>query len=112
MRMGIWCLCLAVGIPGCAELEADGQRVFWETGCARCHDADGSGGVMGPPLVDLSEIWTPSELDRFLKNPEAYAEHNVRLKTLKMAYATPMPQLNIPPDRRKILVEFLLSDAK
>ena len=91
----------------CAE-PIDGQKVFVESGCARCHELDGSGGSQGPPLEALSSKWTTESLEQFLIDPPAYVKNDARLQSYTDDYMTPMPKLEIEPARRKALVQFLL----
>lgn len=86
----------------------DGQKVFLESGCTRCHDLDGSGGFQGPRLEGLITKWTAESLDRFLADPPAFVKENARLQAYQDDYVTPMPKLVIEPAKRKALVEYLL----
>ena len=98
----VW-MCLVA----CAE-PIDGQKVFIESGCARCHELDGSGGSQGPPLEALSTHWTPISLEQFLSDPPTYAKGDARLQAYADDYMTPMPVLVITSERRKALVQYLL----
>ena len=106
-------LCCIVGasiaLLTCAA-PPDGEAVFVESGCARCHGIDGSGSAQAPRLEDLQSAWTPESLEAFLIDPPAYAEDDARLRAYLQKYATPMPKVEIAPARRKVLVEYLLRE--
>lgn len=106
-------LCCLVGaliaLLTCAA-PPDGEKVFVESGCARCHGIDGSGSAQAPRLENLKSEWTPESLEAFLIDPPAYAKDDARLQAYLKKYATPMPKLEIAPARRKVLVEYLLRE--
>jgi len=107
----------AIGLPlfwiwvvfliACAE-PPDGKKVFVESGCARCHELDGSGGSQGPRLEGVKKKWTSESLDAFLSDPPAYQKGDARLQAYQDDYVTPMPKVEIEPARRKALVTHLL----
>ena len=86
----------------------DGQKVFLDSGCARCHELDGSGGSQGPRLTALSTKWTAESLDQFLVDPPAFVKENARLQAYQDDFVTPMPKLAIEPEKRQALVRYLL----
>ena len=100
-------LCVPILITACSA-PPDGKTVFIESGCARCHEINGSGSSQAPRLEGLQSKWTPESLEEFLIDPPAYAKDNARLLTYQKKYPTPMPRLEIAPARRKILVQYLL----
>lgn len=100
-------LCAVILLMACSA-PPDGKTVFIESGCARCHEINGTGGSQAPRLQGLQSKWTPESLEKFLIDPPAYAKDNPRLQAYEKKYPTPMPRLEIAPARRKILVQYLL----
>lgn len=100
-------LCASILMMACFA-PPDGKTVFIESGCARCHEINGSGSSQAPQLEGLQSKWTPDLLEEFLIDPPAYAKGNTRLQAYEKKYPTPMPKLEIAPTRRKILVQYLL----
>ena len=52
------CLALA-GLTATAQEDVGAGRKSFETRCARCHGADGTGGEMGPPIV--LRLWNKTD---------------------------------------------------
>lgn len=100
-------LCASILLLACFA-PPDGKTVFIESGCTRCHEVNGSGGTQGPRLEGLQSKWTSEALEEFLADPPTYAKNNARLLAYIKKYPTPMPKLEIAPERRKILVQYLL----
>lgn len=49
--------------------EISGEQIFRDRECKACHVFRGSGGSVGPELVELHESYTVDELKEFLLNP-------------------------------------------
>ncbi len=49
--------------------EFSGEQVFEDWGCRACHVFQGSGGSVGPELLDLNDRYSFEKLKVFLKNP-------------------------------------------
>ena len=93
-------LCALILLMACSA-PPNGKTVFIESGCARCHEINGSGSSQAPQLEGLQSKWTPESLEEFLIDPPAYAKDNARLLAYQKQYPTPMPRLEIVPARRK-----------
>ena len=51
------------------EGEISGEQVYKDWECGACHKLQGSGGNIGPELVDLHENYRLEEMIEFLKEP-------------------------------------------
>ncbi|MDE3169351.1 MAG: c-type cytochrome [Acidobacteriota bacterium] len=48
---------------------AKGKELFASNGCAACHEVDGKGGAIGPPLTGIGSARSPKYLDEVLVDP-------------------------------------------
>jgi cytochrome bd-type quinol oxidase subunit 1 len=55
--------------PAAVEREKTGKQVYEEWDCGACHTLQGSGGNIGPELVDLDDSFRLEELKDFLIKP-------------------------------------------
>ncbi len=55
-------------LPGDAEA---GRKIFESAGCAGCHQVDGSGGFLGPPLDSIAARKTSDQIRNDVLNPDA-----------------------------------------
>ena len=55
-------------LPGDAEA---GRKIFERAGCAGCHQVDGAGGFLGPPLDSIAARKTSDQIRNDVLNPDA-----------------------------------------
>lgn len=78
-----------------------GEKLYYDTyGCSACHQIDGQGGYVGPPLDELSKRLKPGWIFMRLKNPQKY---NPEIRE---------PNFNMTDDEAIALTIFLLSKEK
>jgi nitric oxide reductase subunit C len=70
---------------------------YFNTICVACHAVGGKGGAVGPSLDGVASRYTEEELDVWLANPPAVKP------------GTAMPNLNLPDQTRKELVDWLVT---
>ena len=113
---GLRNICFWVGICAVAAMlfvgctRSPGARLYTDSGCARCHGADFSGTRLGPPLKGLKANWTTESLARYLEQPAGFRRSD-RLKALHEKYRITMPQFDMAPEERKILVKYVLEKS-
>lgn len=90
-----------------AKQPLDGPKVF-SLYCKTCHTIDGAGGPLGPPLRGVAATWEREDLKSYIRNPDAFAERDARLKALKGKYRMPMPKSNLKDEHLEVLVDYVL----
>ncbi len=58
--------------PGSMTAEGDpakGKELYASNGCAMCHEIDGKGGAVGPPLTGIGSMRSPKYLEEVLIDP-------------------------------------------
>ncbi len=57
---------------------AEGKNLYYGTyGCQSCHQLNGQGGYVGPPLDHVGSRLTPGWIFHWLKNPQALSENTI-----------------------------------
>jgi cytochrome bd-type quinol oxidase subunit 1 len=77
------------------EGEISGEQVYQDWECGACHKLQGSGGNIGPELVDLHESYQLEELIEFLKYPPE-----------------DMPPVEAPDEEVEALAKYLLEVSR
>ena len=88
-------LTLVLASPGAATA-ADGARIFADT-CQACHQANLTGGYVGPPLDGVGERLFSGYIYSYLKNPQ------------KIKPAVPEPNRNLSDTDARALTAYLVS---
>ena len=84
------------------DLVERGKSIFDSRHCRACHQLQGKGGQVGPPLDRASERLRSEWLKRFLANPRPVPK-------LYPIYPQRMPQLYLTPEEIDALVHYLAS---
>jgi cytochrome c oxidase cbb3-type subunit III len=61
-----------VAAPGSMKVTGDeeaGKALYTSNGCAMCHEVDGKGGAVGPPLTGIGSMRSPAYLEEVLIDP-------------------------------------------
>ena len=103
-------VCLAAGCSPAAD-GADGvsgELLFRRQGCTQCHGTAGSGGSLGPPLLDVERHWTREELARYFADPRPFFDRKPHLGEISKRYASRMPAFSTAEDERLALADYVL----
>ena len=68
-------LMLCILIPGLLLLSGcsmtyDGEKIFFQEGCGKCHTFKGKGGMMGPDLSAVSNLRSDGWIDSYIQDPK------------------------------------------
>ena len=96
------------GLAAANTLRSEGETIYMESGCARCHGLDRKGSPTGPVVNRLSANWTRQELIRYIGDPEGSREARPRLKALAAQYNAPMPSFDLDAETLNALTKYLL----
>ncbi len=64
------------------ETALSGEKIYADLQCASCHGNDLQGTEQAPPLLNLAEKWSKTDLINYLRNPDDYktSENILKLK--------------------------------
>lgn len=83
-----------------ASADLAGQPEIFRTICVACHSVGGVGGVVGPALDEVYKRKTREEMIAWISDPQG------------LKPGTAMPKIEMPPERRIEIVEYLLGLAR
>ena len=109
IRLLIPIACLALTCIGCGP--PDGETVYNDLGCQRCHGFQLEGNRYGPPLERIADHWESADsIVTYMKNPAAVVEKDPRLKAQDADYDLRMqPVTSASEEELRALADWLLA---
>ncbi|MFC1837447.1 c-type cytochrome [Thermodesulfobacteriota bacterium] len=82
-------------LSGCS-MTYNGEKIFFQEGCSKCHTYNGKGGMMGPDLSAVSNLRSDSWIERYIQDPK------------KMYPLSRMPSFgHLSRGKRRAIISFL-----
>jgi cytochrome c len=86
------------------KLAQQGKADFNEY-CSQCHAMKER--KAGPPLGTVTDTRTPEFIMNMVLNPEGMEHHDPGARKLLEQYNIPMPELNVPREKARAILEYL-----
>ncbi len=84
----------------------DGRGLFIENRCVNCHTI-GRGRFVGPDLEGVGARYERKEIEEWMVNPQMVYQSRGKMP-LNEGYP-PMPPIGVPPEKAKLIADYLLS---
>lgn len=97
--------------PTTAQLEAHGQALYQDLGCAYCHDA-GRRESLGPDLTETVRHQSFSWMFHMMTNPDSMVRHDPVARRVRENYGFEMPGRAVSPWEALVLYEYLISEVR